>query len=307
MAEDKTFRYGLIVLGFFLVMIGMFIMSVDKPHVYITFCTMGVLMIFIGITWSICQCYPKITFTPVHMEDAALTEKSPVLSHDSMPEKQWSSTPYTSKEGELYETSLPSYEQIHIKLEEPGEGKENQSFPALVPPVLVDCTQLSVQAKVEIHRDSENEGQRKSEQTGIDYTFCLHDCYKDAPLATMKEEETNSTSSGDTRSSSDSLKVHNRWQINQVSGLHFGETSSFEGIALIDSPVCDGISPSQDCEDGHPSDQESNSENKGSNEPVFLVPDSEQSQDSEVDDLYYGIKDDFLDHLVTADESDFDQ
>uniref|UniRef100_A0A8C7DXR2 Barttin CLCNK type accessory subunit beta n=1 Tax=Naja naja TaxID=35670 RepID=A0A8C7DXR2_NAJNA len=60
MAEEKTFRYGLIVLGFFLVMIGMFIMSVEKPQIYITFCTLGVLVIAVGIIWSMCQCYPKV-------------------------------------------------------------------------------------------------------------------------------------------------------------------------------------------------------------------------------------------------------
>lgn len=60
MAEDKTFRYGLIVLGFFLVMVGMFIMSVDKPQIYITFCTLGILIIVVGVTWSMCQCYPKV-------------------------------------------------------------------------------------------------------------------------------------------------------------------------------------------------------------------------------------------------------
>lgn len=60
MAEEKTFRYGFIMLGFFLVMTGMFIMSVEKPQIYITFCALGVLLIAVGITWSMCQCYPKV-------------------------------------------------------------------------------------------------------------------------------------------------------------------------------------------------------------------------------------------------------
>ncbi|XP_068808692.1 barttin [Struthio camelus] len=68
MAEEKTFRYGFIVLGFFLVMVGMFIMSVDKPQIYITFCTLGILLVAVGITWSMCQCYPKITFVPADSE-----------------------------------------------------------------------------------------------------------------------------------------------------------------------------------------------------------------------------------------------
>ncbi|XP_041064629.1 barttin isoform X2 [Carcharodon carcharias] len=64
MEEDKTFRYGLIVLGFFLIMVGMFIMNVDKPEVFATFCSIGILMIVVGIIWSICQCYPKVTLVP---------------------------------------------------------------------------------------------------------------------------------------------------------------------------------------------------------------------------------------------------
>lgn len=60
MAEEKTFRYGFIILGFFLVMVGMFIMSVEKPQYYITFCVLGVLLVAVGITWSMCQCYPKV-------------------------------------------------------------------------------------------------------------------------------------------------------------------------------------------------------------------------------------------------------
>lgn len=64
MAEEKTFRYGFIMLGFFLVMTGMFIMSVEKPQIYITFCTLGVLLVAVGITWSMCQCYPKVGSVP---------------------------------------------------------------------------------------------------------------------------------------------------------------------------------------------------------------------------------------------------
>lgn len=52
-------------LGFFLVMTGMFIMSVEKPHIYITFCALGVLLVAVGITWSMCQCYPKVGSVPL--------------------------------------------------------------------------------------------------------------------------------------------------------------------------------------------------------------------------------------------------
>lgn len=65
MAEEKTFRYGFIILGFFLVMVGMFIMSVEKPQYYITFCVLGALLVVVGIIWSMCQCYPKVGFFPL--------------------------------------------------------------------------------------------------------------------------------------------------------------------------------------------------------------------------------------------------
>ncbi|OCT85057.1 hypothetical protein XELAEV_18023219mg [Xenopus laevis] len=308
MAEDKTFRYGLIILGFFLVMIGMFIMSVDKPQVYITFCSMGVLMIFIGITWSICQCYPKITFTPIDMEDDSFTEKSPVLPNDFIPDKQCSSTQYTSsKEAEVYETGLPSYDQIHIKVEEPGEGKDVQSVPTLLHPLLLDCSQMTLQAKIEIHRNVDNDSQISAEPAGTDYSACLLDYNRDAPapLASLNEEDEINTTSceSDARSSHGSLNACDTWSFKQKAVTHFGETTSFEGIAHIDSPLNDEISLNSENENVSPSEQMSNTDTEDPSVQTLCIPD--QIQES-VDDLYYGLKDE-LDHLVIADESDFEQ
>ncbi|XP_027662750.1 barttin [Falco rusticolus] len=145
MAEDKTFRYGFIMLGFFLVMTGMFIMSVEKPQIYITFCALGVLLIAVGITWSMCQCYPKITFIPVNLEaEQFLDHKSIVLPEGdtcliaACPKQEATST---------YEQSLPSYEQTQ------GQALGSAPLPPTAHPRPRRCSQPAVQAKAEVHRE----------------------------------------------------------------------------------------------------------------------------------------------------------
>ncbi|XP_074858842.1 barttin isoform X2 [Carettochelys insculpta] len=133
MAEDKTFRYGLIVLGFFLVMIGMFIMSVDKP---------------------------QITFVPMETESEKFLSPQPAVSTENeIPEKSCSQTPYTSEEeANVYETSLPSYDQIQRKAKGSEEHLRVQTAPLLGDCELKtgDCPHPFIQATADVHRISEN-------------------------------------------------------------------------------------------------------------------------------------------------------
>ncbi|NXN41559.1 BSND protein, partial [Rhinoptilus africanus] len=145
MAEEKTFRYGFIMLGLFLVMTGMFIMSVEKPQIYITFCALGVLLVAVGITWSMCQCYPKITFIPVDLQAERFLDHKPIV----LPERDTCSiVPCPSREAtDTYEKSLPSYEQI--QRQEVG----SDPLPPTAQPRARSSSQLAVRAKAEVHQE----------------------------------------------------------------------------------------------------------------------------------------------------------
>ncbi|XP_073419756.1 barttin [Dendrobates tinctorius] len=298
MAEDKTFRYGLIILGFFLIMIGMFIMSVEKPQIYITFCCVGVLLVFVGITWSICQCYPKITFVPVDMETVPFSEKSPAFANPEFPQKQWATTPYTSaKDAAKYEASLPSYEQIHIKVEEPGDDNLVQSVPLLPQSKLGDL-EAKVEAKVEIHRNSVC----KEEHAMVEAN-----CHA-APLVCLKED-TNLTASEDGRSCTSSLHSSDGWQNDRPmmgnSGPQLQGPISGEGIDLIDEPVPE-VQLSHEVVHLEVK-RESNPYPYyiGKEEPGIASFMPGPTHDSAIDDLYYGMKDE-TESLMPGDESDFD-
>ncbi|XP_039590523.1 barttin isoform X2 [Polypterus senegalus] len=184
MAEDKTFRYGLIVLGIFLVMVGMFLMSVDKPQVYATFCAVGSLAVLMGLAWSMCQCYPKITFVPIADQETELLllYKEDLLTsgaHNHRPEN-----------GKSCEPNLRDCDLIEVTVSHPKESQEVQSTPPSVPlqTGLPEGTG-PVEATADIHDDSgrealreEEEEEKKKEEEEDKPLGCLG-----APLASLQE------------------------------------------------------------------------------------------------------------------------
>nr|XP_009479567.1 PREDICTED: barttin [Pelecanus crispus] len=192
MAEEKTFRYGFIMLGFFLVMTGMFIMSVEKPQVYITFCALGILLIAVGITWSMCQCYPKITFIPVDLEAEQFLDRKPIvlLEGDTRliipcPNQEAAST---------YEKSLPSYEQIQM------QAVGSVLLPPMAQPSPHGCSQPAGQAKAEVPQELGGAGDRPQEPAPWLETAAgscpPQPAPGDAPLASLLEDMDTSSLEG---------------------------------------------------------------------------------------------------------------
>ncbi|XP_060627545.2 barttin [Anolis sagrei] len=309
MAENKTFRYGLIVLGFFLVMIGMFIMSVEKPQIYITFCTLGVLTILTGVVWSMCQCYPKVQIVSAYSESEKFLIKKPGVScmKNEIPEKSSSQTPYTSlKESEVYEKSLPSYEQVQKTVA--GSEEHLGVLPAPVPQIRTGAdVQPLVQAKAEVHRNSENDRDKYKYPESQKGATTLHSQSKmsksQAPLASLQEEM--DTSSMESASNSPFLQ---RWKSapNTVfpteSQLRY-QLPCYEDFALIDSVTTEGqgwnngevVAPNP----SHFSARSTEGDGISTKAAPGLLEQRVMQKGAE-DDMYYGIKEGPEDVLISV-------
>ncbi|XP_054994288.1 barttin [Sorex araneus] len=127
MADEKTFRIGFIILGLFLLALGTFLMSHDRPQVYGTFYAMGSVMVIGGVVWSMCQCYPKVTFIPADSDfQGALSPKALGLLENGLAAEMKSPSPQTPYvrlwEEAAYDQSLPDFSHLQTK---PGGSRED--------------------------------------------------------------------------------------------------------------------------------------------------------------------------------------
>ncbi|XP_076992425.1 barttin [Tamandua tetradactyla] len=304
MAEEKTFRIGFIVLGLFLLALGTFLMSHDRPQVYGTFYAMGAVMVIGGTIWSMCQCYPKITFVPADadfqgilsskglLESVLAAEVKGVLSCVPTPSSQ---PPYVRLwEEAAYDQSLPDFSHIQMK---PMGGYAEAPHPLLGPelgqpqPRAGDGGEggpLDVQAWLEadvvVHRSShEDGGEGNPTQSRPSPVACPQGA---APLASFQEDLDVGSSEG----SSPHPSPPDGEQLGLVPWEPWAcrcQQDRYHDFALIDAPVPGDMSPEGQQEAAVPSHQQHYPRGKEQE----ALDTGMEGPEVEEEDLYYGLPD----------------
>nr|XP_012605133.1 barttin [Microcebus murinus] len=192
MADEKTFRIGFIVLGLFLLALGTFLMSHDRPQVYGTFYAMGSVMVIGGVIWSMCQCYPKVAFVPADSDfQGVLSPKAlGLLENGLAADVRSPQPPYVRLwEEAAYDQSLPDFSHIQMKFMSYSEDPR----PLLGPKLGTSGgeggardVQAWAEAAVVVHRGSEeNEGEREPTQSRPGPPACPQG---PAPLASFQDD-----------------------------------------------------------------------------------------------------------------------
>ncbi|XP_003793199.2 barttin, partial [Otolemur garnettii] len=299
MADEKTFRVGFIVLGLFLLALGTFLMSHDRPQVYGTFYAMGSVMVIGGVIWSMCQCYPKITFVPADSDfQGILSPKAlGLLENGLATEKKSSQAPYVRLfEEAAYDQSLPDFSHIQMKV----MGYSEDPRPLLGP----QLGQLSLgssdggegspqdiqawtEAAVVVHRGSdENEGERDPTQSRPGPPTCPQG---PAPLASFQED----LDMGSSEDSSPNPSPPDREEPRpptQEPKAYWCQLDRYSDFALIDAPTAEDVpcgGQQQEMALPHNWQRSPGTEEE---EEEALDTGAEEPEEEE-EDLYYGLPD----------------
>ncbi|XP_012297886.2 barttin [Aotus nancymaae] len=300
MADEKTFRVGFIVLGLFLLALGTFLMSHDRPQVYGTFYAMGSIMVIGGIIWSMCQCYPKIAFVPADSDfQGILSPKALGLLENGLAAEMKSPGPQPRYvrlwEEAAYDQSLPDFSHIQMKVisysedprpllaSETGQLKlgtnDGEGGPGDV--------QAWMEAAVVIHKGSdESEGERRLTQSCLEPPAFPEG---PAPLASFQDDLEMGSSEG----SSPSASPHDGEEAcspQQEPWACRCLLDRFQDFALIDAPTLeDEPQEGQQWEVVLPNNWQQYPRTKVEGKEALDTGGEEPKEEEE--DLYYGLPD----------------
>uniref|UniRef100_A0A2K6V5A9 Barttin CLCNK type accessory subunit beta n=1 Tax=Saimiri boliviensis boliviensis TaxID=39432 RepID=A0A2K6V5A9_SAIBB len=300
MADEKTFRIGFIVLGLFLLALGTFLMSHDRPQVYGTFYAMGSIMVIGGIIWSMCQCYPKIAFVPADSDfQGILSPKTLGLLENGLAAEMKSPGPQPRYvrlwEEAAYDQSLPDFSHIQMKVisysedprsslaSETGQLKlgtgDGEGGPGDV--------QAWMEAAVVIHKGSdESEGERRLTHSCLDPPAFPEG---PAPLASFQDDLDMGSSEG----SSPNPSPHDGEEAcspQQEPWAFKCPLDRFQDFALIDAPTLeDEPQEGQQQEVVLPNNWQQYPRTKVEEKEALDTGGEEPKEEEE--DLYYGLPD----------------
>ncbi|KAM4871797.1 barttin-like [Thomomys bottae] len=295
MADEKTFRIGFIVLGLFLLSLGTFLMSHDRPQVYGTFYAMGSIMVIGGIIWSMCQCYPKVTFVPADSDfQGALSPKALGLLESRLADLKSPQPPYVRLwEEAAYDQSLPNFSHIQMKV----MGYSEDPRPLLTPKLKSGVSgggeggpgdaQTWMEAAVVVHRSLEEENEQEVTPAQGSSPACP---LAPAPLASFHDDLDMDSSEGSSPTSSpaDRKELHPGPQEPPVQR---GPLDLFHDFALIDdTPTSDDMALEKEAHDGSQPPNWQPSLRTKEKKKATVVSSSFQPEEEE-EDLYYGLPD----------------
>ncbi|XP_073090086.1 barttin isoform X2 [Manis javanica] len=303
MADEKTFRIGFIVLGLFLLALGTFLMSHDRPQVYGTFYAMGCIMVIGGVIWSMCQCYPKISFTPADSDFQGILSPKVLglLENGLTNEMKSSQAPYTRLwEEAAYDQSLPDFSHIRMK----DMGCRKDPSPLLAPkgqPQLGAShggeggphgAQAGQVAAVLVHRGSdEEEGQRNPVRSRPGLCPCspLAGPQGPAPLASF-QDDLDVYSSGDGSPRLSPPEGEEPHPMPREPWASTCQLDRFHDFAMIDAPMSEDVPPEGQQQAAALSSYWKQSPRAKEGEEAALDTGVEEPEQEE-EDLYYGLPD----------------